>query len=315
MTSNLKYAMQEAFGVSEAQLLRLIARAPHAYKIYTIPKKSGGVRTIAQPAKETKFLQRWLIDNIFKTLPVHKSAVAYKVGASIKKNASQHKENQYISKFDFKNFFTSIKEKDLVSHLTLNIGKTYSAEDIKVIARLSCISDQGRIEPCLSIGAPSSPILSNSVMFEFDCKIDAWCSKNNVTYTRYADDLTFSTNEKDISYKIEQEIRNAAREIAYPRLFINNKKTTYVSKKCQRRVTGVVINNEGEISLGREKKRSISTLIHRFSLNLLSDEEIFNLQGLLGFAKDIEPIFVFRMRKKYGSLVIDSIFQIRKPSS
>ena len=96
MVENLPRVMQEALGFNEAQLLRLIARSPHTYKIYTIAKKSGGVRTIAQPAKETKFIQHWLIQNVFDRLPVHACAAAYKRGASIKANAAAHKENYYI---------------------------------------------------------------------------------------------------------------------------------------------------------------------------------------------------------------------------
>ena len=174
MMNNLQIVMQDALGFSEAQLQRLIARSPHTYKIYTIPKKSGGVRTIAQPAKETKFLQHWLIQNIFNQLPIHACATAYKTGASIKSNAAAHKENHYISKFDFSGFFTSIKARDLVSHLSRYLSGTVAAADIKNIARLSCISPKEGGGLGLSIGAPSSPVLSNSVMYDFDKAIDEW---------------------------------------------------------------------------------------------------------------------------------------------
>lgn len=315
MKLDLKASMIEAYGISEAQLQRLVARSPHAYKVYTIPKKSGGVRTIAQPAKEVKYLQRWLIENLFCKLPVHECATAYKDGASIKINASRHQGNQYIAKFDFKNFFTSIKEKDLFDHLTKHFGEELSEDDVKMVARLSCISVPSRKQLCLSIGAPSSPFLSNSVMYEFDCAINCWCREKKVTYTRYADDLTFSTNEKGLSSEIEPTIRAAIRSIEYPVLYLNNKKTIHLSKRHQRRVTGVVINNEGDLSLGRERKRAISTLIHRFIIGIIADDEIFTLQGLLGFAKDIEPDFLIRMRKKYGYSAIDKILQTRKSST
>lgn len=313
MSSPLMQAMQEATGLSEAQILRLVARSPHAYKIYTIPKKSGGLRTIAQPAKETKYVQRWLMINIFVQLPLHESAVAYKLGASIKKNADLHRKNSYISKFDFQNFFPSIKEVDLVSHFTKHLADRFTSVDIQYMARLCCISSKGTKDRCLSIGAPSSPMLSNSVMYEFDSLVDSWCKPMGIVYTRYADDLTFSTNEKGISTEIEKKIADFIHHLDYPKLRLNNKKTAHLSKKYQRRVTGLIINNEDEISIGRERKRAISALIHRCSINMLSMEEKYNLQGLLGFAKDVEPTFVMRMRKKYGSEIIDSVFQIRKP--
>jgi len=312
MNCSLINEMQDSLGVSVSQINRLINRAPYTYKVYTIPKRSGGTRVIAQPAKETKFIQYWLINNIFRKLPVHECSMAYTEGSSIKKNATVHKGNSFITKFDFKDFFTSIKSDDLIMHISKHLEGKFCSDDIKDIARISCIKHKEKNELCLSVGAPSSPVLSNAIMFEFDCKVFTWCSCHNFTYTRYADDLTFSTNIKGISNKIEPTIREISRGIEYPRLEFNDKKTTHLSRKFQRRVTGLIINNEGNISLGRGRKRKISALIHKFSLNLLSESDTYNLQGLLGFAKDIEPLFLSRMRIKYSSELVDNILKIRK---
>jgi retron-type reverse transcriptase len=312
MIGDLPKILEETFGLNDAQVQRLMARSPHTYKIYAIPKKSGGVRTIAQPAKETKYIQHWLMQTVFNKLPVHDSAAAYKAGASIKANAQAHAHNPYISKFDFEMFFSSITEANLKSHLARWLGSALSARDIGKIARLACLSPKDGTGLCLSVGAPSSPVLSNSVMYEFDVKISEWCKAQGMIYTRYADDLTFSTNRKEITVQLEPEIRRILQNLEYPTLRINDKKTIHLSKKNQRRITGIVINNKDEISIGRERKRAISSLIHRFSVGALPPEDIFNLQGLLGFAKDIEPIFIVRMRTKYGSKTIDDIFQARK---
>ena len=313
MIGELPQLLQEAFGLNEAQVHRLMARSPHTYKIYTIPKKSGGVRTIAQPARETKYIQHWLMQTVFSKLPIHECAAAYKVGASIKANAQAHAHNEYISKFDFEMFFSSIKEADLKSHLTRWLDPDLSVRDIGKIARLACLSPKDGTGLCLSIGAPSSPVLSNSVMYEFDVKISEWCKSQGMIYTRYADDLTFSTNRKEIAAQLEPAIQKTLQSLEYPKLRINEKKTIHLSKKNQRKITGIIINNENEISIGRERKRIISSLIHRFSIGMLPPQDLFNLQGLLGFAKDIEPIFIARMRKKYGPTTIDDIFQARKP--
>jgi len=312
MNKTLLLSIQESLELNKPQLSRLIARAPHTYKVYSIPKKSGGTRTVAQPAKETKYVQYWLINNIFNKLPVHSCATAYQTNASIKDNASRHKQNSYLSKFDFKDFFPSIKENDLIAHFSKHLAHYFSGEEFKTMARLSCISGVVTSELYLSIGAPTSPILSNSVMFDFDRAIDTWCKARNISYTRYADDLTFSTNEKNISAEIEPAVCEIIKALDYPRLTLNNKKTIHVSKKHQRRVTGVIINNEGDLSIGRSRKRMISALIHQFRLGKLSEEQTFNLQGLLGFSKDIEPEFIFRMSTKYGNDLIGEIFKIRK---
>jgi len=149
-------------------------------------------------------------------------------------------------------------------------------------------------------------------MYEFDVKISDWCRSQEMIYTRYADDLTFSTNKKDIAAQLEPLIQQTLQTLEYPKLRINEKKTIHLSKKYQRRVTGIVINNNDEISLGRERKRVISSLIHRFSMGILPAQDVFNLQGLLGFAKDVEPVFITRMRTKYGAKTIDDIFLARK---
>lgn len=312
MTDHLRSDLQESLGMSDYLLNRLIQRAPHSYKVYTIPKRSGGQRTIAQPAKETKFIQRWLIQNIFSRLPVHECATAYKDGASIKQNASAHKDHNYLTKLDFKDFFQSIKFDDLVSHISKHLGASLGAQDIQDIARISCIRLEVKSDLCLSVGAPSSPVISNTIMYSFDSEVSVWCVKSGITYTRYADDLTFSTNIKGISSDIEPFVRDVAQKLTYPRLSLNNKKTTHLSKKYQRRITGIIINNEGDISLGRNRKREISALIHKFTLGILPESEIFRLQGLLGFAKDVEPLFVARMRGKYSSKLILEILQKRK---
>lgn len=298
--------MSDMLSLSEHDVARLIVRAPYAYKRYSILKKSGGMRPIAQPAKETKIIQRLLIDSWFSQLPVHECAAAYRQGSSIKANAERHKQNSYIAKFDFSNFFGSITESDLVSHFSYVLCGKLSVQSIQDIARMSCVRDKATAQLVLSIGAPSSPVLSNSIMYYFDVAIDSWCLERNIVYSRYADDLTFSTNDKGITSGIEKVIGQVLSVIPYPRLKINSEKTVFASKKKQRRITGLVISNDNKVSLGRDKKRLISAMVHRYSHHELDDKSILNLQGLMGFAQDIEPLFVAKLRGKYtGKLISD----------
>lgn len=298
--------------LSSHELVRLIARAPHAYKVYTIAKKSGGLRTIAQPARETKVLQRWLMYKVFEKLPVHPCSTAYKTNSSIKDNARVHCGNSYISKFDFKDFFSSIMFDDLRRFLTEALEGKLSEADISDISRVSCIKYKGTTKLCLSVGAPSSPVLSNVIMYSFDTRVYDWCTERGVAYSRYADDLTFSTNVKGLAADLQPMLINLLRDLPYPNLRLNDKKTVHVSKKFQRRITGIVINNEGAISLGRERKREISVMIHKYSSQQLVRDDVFRLQGLLGFANDVEPSFIVSMSKKYGSAVITNIFSEKK---
>lgn len=312
---NFREHMSDILSLPAHDVARLIVRAPYAYKRYFIPKKSGGVRPIAQPAKETKVIQRLLVDNWFSQLPIHECAAAYREGSSIKANAERHKQNSYIAKFDFSNFFGSITEADIANHLSYVLSDKISAQSIRDIARVSCVRDKVTSRLTLSIGAPSSPSLSNSIMYYFDLAVNSWCIDRNIVYTRYADDLTFSTNDKGATYEIEKLILETLKNIPYPRLQINTEKTVYASKKKQRRITGLIISNDNEVSLGRDKKRLISAMIHRHSNSELDEKSILHLQGLLGFAQDIEPLFVAKMRGKYtGRLISDLLSQRGKKS-
>src|SRR5690606_31752660 len=96
-------------------------------------------------------------------------------------------------------------------------------------------------------------------------------------------------------------------------LRFNRKKTTHLSKKSQRRITGLIITNENKISLGRDRKREIKCLIHQHTLGLLDEKRTSQLQGLLGFAKDVEPSFLISLYKKYTFEVVNKIVKSREP--
>lgn len=311
MKQSLPQILREAIGLHPLQFQLLARRAPDTYKHYTIAKKSGGDRWIAQPPREIKHIQRWLVDNIFSTLPVHNCAMAYKDGTSIAINAALHSGNPYLAKFDFSNFFNSIKYHNLVDFFTTHFNQNFEPSDIVNMARMACVREEAA-GLCLSVGAPSSPLLSNAILYCFDAQVSKWCQERLITYTRYADDLTFSTKVKGACAEINPFLISILKEFDSPALRLNEKKTVHSSKKFQRRVTGLILNNEGRVSLGRERKREISALIHRFRVGALPESDAFKLQGLLGFAADAEPSFIDSMNRKYGNAVLASLFALRK---
>ncbi|GGX98855.1 RNA-directed DNA polymerase [Litchfieldella qijiaojingensis] len=310
--SRFRQLLKDELSISFSESARLIARAPHAYKVYRIKKVGGGYREISQPAKETKFVMHWLVGRFFEKLPVHECATAYSSGSSIKKNAIIHAEKSYIAKFDFKDFFPSITKFDVEKHLGCFNREELDGKSLSEIARLCTVAKGGSDNLCLSIGSPASPVLSNSIMYAFDRRIYEWCCDNSVVYSRYADDLTFSTNVKGLSFELPELVRTVLDGIEYPSISLNNEKTVFASKKGHRRVTGLVLSNPGKVSLGRKRKREISALIHKFSVGALSKEDLLRLQGLLGFVKDVEPLFVEKMISKYGYRVIVKILSFRK---
>lgn len=309
MTSNRVLSqLLDELGLQSQEFLRIALRAPYTYKTFTIPKKNGGVRIISQPARETKYIQGWLIKNLFCFLPVHSSAAAYCAGASIKKNAGAHKDNAFFVKMDFESFFPSISTVDLRQHFKKNLP-FLSDNEIQLFSRICSVKGIGY--EGLSIGSPASPVLSNSVMHEFDSLASEWACKNGFVYTRYADDLTFSTNMKDVSVGVEPMVRDVIGAIEYPSLRVNEKKTLHLSRKTSIKITGVVINTSGQLSIGRVRKRQISSMVHRFTLGQLDEAKVHKLQGLLGYAYDLEPKFMNSLSNKYSPEIISELLKRR----
>lgn len=307
---NLSTILAENLGMLKGDVERIISTAPYRYKVYQIPKrKEGEFRTIAQPAFEVKIIQRWIVSNILSEVPVHISAAAYVKGKGIKANALAHAKNKYILKMDFSNFFPSIKYIDILKHLTPYLQDTFSDDDVNKICRLFVRKDKVTKQLELSIGAPSSPFISNSIMFTFDDYASNFCKEQGVTYTRYADDLTFSTKKENILKDVEIYVKGIVHKIKSPKLRVNNNKTIHASTNRKRVVTGLVLTPSGKVSLGRERKRDISLRIYRYTKGNLDDKETNKLRGLLAFALDVENEFIIKMRVKYGVDTIDSILK------
>jgi RNA-directed DNA polymerase len=125
------------------------------------------------------------------------------------------------------------------------------------------------------------------------------CGEAGITYTRYADDLFFSTSTPNILRDVQAVVEAALRSIPYPgSLRVNTQKTRHSSLKRHRRVTGLVLSSQGELSLGRDLKRRIRSQIHR--LDSLGSAERARLAGLLAHVRDVEPAFFNRLVLKYG---------------
>jgi len=308
MFTSLLGSMSAELLIPTERLDYLIRSAPYRYKVYQIPKRSGsGLRTIAQPAKEVKNLQYWVIKNIYPYLPVHPSATAYMAGKNILNNSEVHSDKPYLLKLDFKDFFPSIKGNDFLQYSQNNEKLSLSEADLQRLIRLLFWLPKRNNDFQLSIGAPSSPFLSNAIMYNFDSEIFEYCSEKKVAYTRYADDMAFSMNDMKMRGEILKKVKRVLASHPFPKLKLNNKKTVFGSKAHRRMVTGLILSNNGTVSLGRERKRRIRAQIHHLMKGKLTDKQKSNLQGMLAFARDIEPDFVERMENKYGQQVIRNL--------
>jgi hypothetical protein len=296
--NKLLYNISVDTGLQKNHIIEIIKKAPVSYKVFYIKKRSGGMREIAQPSRDVKLIQRWLINNILiKNLPVADATTAYKTGSSIKINASNHKNSNYLMKLDFKNFFTSIKLSDIYSHFDRFLSFSIDEKSIDMMSRL-CSWEKSKGNRILCIGAPTSPIISNSILYDFDQKLSSICSQENAIYTRYADDITISCETYGIVDKYLGVITNLLIELEYPTIIINDKKTIFASRSGRRNVTGITLTPTHSISIGRVRKRLIRAMYHRYISGSLDAAEEQKLNGLIAFSENIEAGFTARLKKK-----------------
>lgn len=282
-----------------------LRKAPSKYKIYTIPKRKGGTRVIAQPAKETKILQKFVIDELYSNFPIHNAAMAYRKKHNIKMNASVHVGQEYLLSMDFENFFHSITPALFWEVYERLIKQPLSPCEKRNYQDLFFWRPKKQSEKLLlSIGAPSSPFISNFIMYEFDCFIYNYCETIGVKYTRYADDLSFSTNQKGILFQIPKVVSVTLNELYKNRININLNKTSFSSKAHNRHVTGITLTNEQKLSIGRSKKRYIKHLVYKLTLDELSIEDKNYLCGFLNYVNFVEPDFIASLERKYSKEVI-----------
>jgi len=305
--------LEERSGLTASEIRRIIETAPKRYKQYQIRKRSGGWRQIAQPARELKALQRIILYEIFSAYPVHSSAMAYEEGRSISHNASAHVGARALLKLDFQEFFPSIRRKDWL-RLSKKINPLQISKDgLNIISRLIFWGAGVNYPYFLSIGAPTSPKVSNIILYDLDCTLFELSKKFGVKYTRYADDITVSSNDTAALLYFENETRRIIHKMKSPVLQFNEDKRGLYHVGQKMLVTGLVITPQNVVSIGRERKRLISAIVHKAAIGEITPEQLAQGKGLIAFAIAAEPDFVGRLRRKYGDEVVNRIMRYEIP--
>jgi RNA-directed DNA polymerase len=271
------------FRISPSDLLRIIGTAPARYKHYTIPKRRGGVRIIAQPSREVKAIQRYILETKLSTFPVHAAATGYIKGQNILQNAESHRDSRVILKLDFMDFFPSIKVRDW--DILLRVLKTpLILQNESSFYKSILFWGQGSKTPrCLAIGAPTSPALSNIMLFRLDTTLSQIAARLKVIYTRYADDITVSGKSIEDVLRFEASLMRTIQATRSPVLVMNDEKRGIYLRGQRRMVTGLIVTPTGEISIGRERKRLISVMLHKVLIGALNAEHMSYLKGMIGF--------------------------------
>lgn len=224
------------------------------YHPVNLPKGDGTFRQLTVPDKILKKIQRRITECLLVHLPISRYATAYRYGGSIFHNAAPHVGQERILKLDIQHFFDNILYSTVKEAA---FPSKFFAEPLRVLLTILCYGKE-----TLPQGAPSSPAITNLLMRDFDEEVGAWCGAQNVAYTRYCDDLTFS-GQFDAG-ALHAFVGGALRGMGF---FLNERKTALVRAGRQQNVTGLVVNEK--IGVPREIRRVLRQELHycqRFGL-------------------------------------------------
>jgi len=279
------------------------------YSEFSIPKKNGGTRVILAPNQNLKFIQSQLskilyscIDEINKDKKVKGSlSFGYRKGSSIFDNAKVHKNKRFVFNIDLKNYFDAINFGRVRGFFIKNRNFNLDESVATVIAQIACHNN------ALPQGSPVSPVISNLIGHILDIRLSKLASDCGCSYSRYCDDITFSTNKKVFPKKLAYSNSNS---VWHPsKLFINiisrsgfeiNMQKVRMSVfYSQQRVTGLTVNEK--VNTTRVYRDNVRALVHslctkgdfEFRGDSLKDKttkesKLNSLQGMLNYISRIE---------------------------
>jgi hypothetical protein len=255
-----------ALGISPRLLGILLHRPERHYRAFQIPKASGGVREIRAPRAFMKITQYFVLDYLLAGLTVHRAATAYSRGCSIKKNAELHTRKRYVVNIDVSDFFGSLRPQFVYERL---VAAGLSENTAAFVSRLSSY-DGG-----LPQGAPTSAILSNICLFGVDEEISRFSSEQKTSYTRYADDITFSGDDLSALKRCVALAKNVLASIG---LVLNEEKTRIFGPSSRQVVTSLTVNDHAQPS--RIERRRLRAALHQARRDPASfAEQLSVLQG------------------------------------
>lgn len=261
----------------------------HLYKGFYIQKKSGDSRLIEAPKKNLKKIQKSIESELVKLYFPRDSTHGFVKGRSIVTNASPHVDKKYLLNLDLEDYFGSIhfgRVCKLFQSYPLNLSHPVAT----VLAHLCC--NNGKLPQ----GAPTSPIISNMISYRLDKQLQTLASKNRCTYTRYADDITFSftqtrgrlpkqivTLTRELQVTLGKELVELISENGFK---INKKKTRISSKNYRQEVTGIIVNDRMNVSRQYIKQtRSMLYAWKKFGINDAEDIYLKKYHGKTIFEK------------------------------
>ena len=278
----------EVKGMEAQEMYDIIKNKPKHYIQYKIPKKGGGFRYINAPTQRLKEIQTKILNDILYKVPVDKHAHGFIDNRSIYTNAACHVGSECVVNLDLKDFFDTITKERVIKELDRFVSTPLT------IAELITFNDK------LPQGTPTSPYMSNIVAVKLDRKLGGLAKKHKAIYTRYADDITFSSKTNKDLHKIIPKAHSCIKKEGFT---LNYKKIQVMRRGGRQVVTGLVVNDK--LNVPRKKSRNFRAEIHQ--TRLTGDEEDFHilakLRGYNGFITGANREKGKQNLKKIGELM------------
>ena len=279
-------SLERDLGISARTLYAVSNNIGKHYHKAKLPKKSRGIRNLSVPDEILKYIQRQISEVLLIHMPVSRYAKAYRFGSSTLRNAKHHVGKQVILKLDILHFFDSILYSTVKNKV---FPAEIYAEPLRILLTMLCYH-----KDALPQGAPSSPAITNIILYEFDELVGHWCRERNIAYTRYCDDMTFSGD-----FNPAEVVRFVRLELKKLGFLLNEQKTKVQRPGQQQTVTGIVVNEKLSIPADYRRKlrqelyycKKFGIQEHLQKIGLEIPEETYRMQllGKVNYVLQVHP--------------------------
>lgn len=245
-------------------------------------------RIILAPCEELKKAQRYFLNAV---------KWEYRLKIDTYKAAQIHTAKKWILKMDIKDFYNSVPYSDIEKFIRKVCTRIKNADTNYYLNLVT-------VDKKLPTGAPTSAHIANACFRKVEAEIRRLCNIYGVDFSRFMDDLTFSSNNKKLLQIIEKRVKNILFFYGYK---VNSKKTKYISGNKQQKVLGLVVNNK-EVCITNEEKRKIRVLLHNYAISMAystkkdlkhhvwTEKEVSKLLGKIAYIEHVDYRFYIRLR-------------------
>ena len=237
---------------AESLIDYILSRKDSFYKSFKIKKKNGSYRNINEPLNQLFSIQKEFSLFFLVNRTKYDHSHGFELNKSIVTNAREHVNKKIVLNIDLENFFTNISSPRVIEFLI----KKFNVSEIEAIK----IADILTYKNSLPQGSPSSPVISNFICEKLDFELYKYCRRFNITYTRYADDLSFSFSFVKLT---KFQVNNIISIIEQNGFKINKAKYRYYYRNTRQIVTGLVVNEK--VNVKREFYKNLRAILYNWS--------------------------------------------------